>query len=249
MRKSSLKKRKLASTGAAVVRDHQSHSWRWLALLVGGVICAAVGYFAYEQGKEAAGLSAHAERELLDLRTQVVDLEQQLDAAQTVVNTSESRLTTEKAAQSKLKEEVDRLVEENAKLRDDLGFYENLIPAGDRNKAAIRGLQASYVQTEAAATPAASETAPRRVQWQVLLMHPQKAAKETKGKLYLSYVVMHEGKEQVIPADELSVEFKQHKRYDGVLELPSGHTMVSKLKATLKRGSAILATASVNVES
>lgn len=238
-----LRRKMTATTPSAVVKGQASWMSRLLLGALALLLCAGVGYFAFEKGKEAAGMSSISEDALQELHEKVQHLETELDGAQTVINTADSKLTTEKAAQTKLKEEVDRLTAENSQLRNDLGFYENLIPSANANKVEIRGLQA-----DVSAPDSVSDTSKKQLHWQVLLMHPQKSAKQTAGTLYLNYTYEKDGKQTKVEAHQVKVHFKQHKRFDGVLELPQDHTIIKKFSATLKRGNALLARESISMD-
>lgn len=237
-RKSSLRKRMTVTAPAAVVGSQTSWGSQVLAVLVFVAACAGSAYWGFGKGKETVGMDNSTQAELSRLRTTVTELEKELNSAQTIMNTSDSRLTTERAVQTRLQEKVDSLTAENSRLRSDLGFYENLIPSENANKVEIRGLQV---------TPGTTQTADSRQQlyWQVLLMHPQKSAGQTSGTLELSYTYEENGKEKTVRAHRIPVKFRQHKRFDGTLELPQGHTVIRKFAVALKRGNALLAKQSI----
>lgn len=239
-RKSSLRKKMTVIAPAAVVGSRSSWSSRILAVLFFIAACAGSAFWAFEKGREAAGMNSSAQSELSQLRSTVEELQTQLSNAQTIVNTSDSRLTTERAVQSRLQEEVERLTAENGQLRSDLGFYENLIPSENANKIEIRGLQATT------GTPQKTG-GNRQLNWQVLLMHPQKSARKTTGTLHLSYTYEQNGQSRTTQAHKMPVDFKQHKRFDGVLELPQEHTIIRKFHVALKRGNALLAEESISL--
>ena len=65
-------------------------------------------------------------------------LREERDKAQSVFNTSASLLTAEKAAQERMVAQLKSLEAENRALRDDLGFFEKLIPTSGAEGVAIR---------------------------------------------------------------------------------------------------------------
>jgi hypothetical protein len=85
-----------------------------------------------------------------------------------VANTSGSLLTAERATQERLLAQIHQLELDNRSLRDDLGFFEKLIPASSVDDVAIRGLQAEIL-------------ASRQLRWQVLVIQPVKSGPEFKG--------------------------------------------------------------------
>ena len=112
--------------------------WALAAIVLG--FCAAIALWAFEFGKGIAGLETGAKEELVKLREEVSHLRDERDRAQSVVNTAGSLLTTEKAAQERLVAQLKRLEAENRELRDNLGFFEKLLPTGATEGIAIRGL-------------------------------------------------------------------------------------------------------------
>src|SRR3954471_925030 len=115
---------------------------RWAAVAIVLGFCAAISLWAFELGKSLAGLDAEAREELVQLRSEVARLRDERNRVQSVLNTSGSLLTTERAAQAQLTTQVRQLEAENRALRDTLGFFEKLMPAGPNEPLAIRGLQA-----------------------------------------------------------------------------------------------------------
>src|SRR5213076_662194 len=127
------------------------------------------------------GLDTGAKEELMRLRVDVEKLREQRDKAQSVFNTSASLITAEKATQERLVAQVKSLEVENRALRDDLGFFQRLLPASGGGGVAIRGLQAEVL-------------AGTQLRWQVLLIQPVKNASEFKGKLELKLAGTLDGK-------------------------------------------------------
>ena len=140
------------------------------AIMLG--FCAAIGLWAFEFGKDIAGLERGSGDELVRLRTEVTKLRSELsttkeerDQAQSVANTSVTLVTAEKSAQERLQLQVKRLEDESRALRDDLGFFEKLIPTAGVPGVAIRGLQAELQNGT-------------KVKWQVLVIQANKNAPE-----------------------------------------------------------------------
>ena len=145
------------------VRSSMPWPIRWVLVAVVLGFSAAIGLWAFEFGKGIAGLDAHSRDELKLLRTEVVQLRQDREKAKTVANTSGSLLTAEKAAQEKMALQIQQLEATNLQLRDDLGFFEKLLPSGSGDGVAIRGLQAELLSAS-------------QVRWQVLVIQAVKNA-------------------------------------------------------------------------
>src|SRR4051812_38722352 len=181
MRWKLLRRRLTISAPRMSVRSAMPWPLRWAGAAVVLGFCAAISLWAFEFGKDIAGLDTGAKEELLRLRTEVAKLRDERDKAQSVLNTSGSLITTERAAQERLASQIKTLEAENRSLRGDLGFFEKLIPASGGEGVAIRGLQAEVLSGT-------------QLKWQVLVIQPMKNAPEFQGKLELSVSGTREGK-------------------------------------------------------
>src|SRR3989338_2720739 len=116
--------------------------WALLAIVLG--FCAAICLWAFEFGKDIAGLEKGSKEELLRLRSEVMELRVELastkedrDKAQSIANTAGTLVTTEKASHERLLAQAKQLEEDNRSLRDDLGFFEKLIPASGVDRKSV----------------------------------------------------------------------------------------------------------------
>lgn len=170
---------------------------------------AAIALWAFEFGKGIAGLDTDAQDELKKLRAEVIELRSDRDKAQTVSNTSGSLLIAEKAAQEKMAAQIKQLESDNRLIRDDLGFFEKLLPAGGADGTTIRGLQAELLS-------------PTQLKWQVLVIQSVKNAPDFNGKLDLTINGTLAGRPWMasLPGGAQALEFRQYRRIEGVLDLP-----------------------------
>ncbi|MFZ9298257.1 MAG: DUF6776 family protein [Hylemonella sp.] len=204
--------------------------WAGLAIVLG--FCAAIGLWAFEFGKDIAGLDndngeiiAQLRSELRVLKRDFEDMREQRDQAVSLANTSTTLLTTERATQEGLTALNKKLEAENRSLRDDLGFFEKLIPASSASgELAIRGLQADLQNG-------------RQLKWQVLVIQAKKNAPEFSGQLELSFSGLQAGKPWTasLPQGVQEIRFKQYGRLEGTFELPS-QTVVKSMTAKVLEG-------------
>ncbi|MES2508299.1 MAG: DUF6776 family protein [Pseudomonadota bacterium] len=203
------RRRLTISSPRMAIRSHMPWPLRWLlgAVMLG--FSAAVALWAFEFGKGIAGLDTNAKEELQTLRAEVQALRSDRDKAQSIANTSGSLLTAEKAAQEKMAGQIRQLEADNLLLRDDLGFFEKLLPAGGTDGVSIRSLQAEMVSGS-------------QLRWQVLVIQPVKGAPEFKGKLDMNVNGTLAGKAwtATLPGGAQVLQFKQYRRVEGVLDLP-----------------------------
>jgi hypothetical protein len=224
------------------VRSALPWPFRWVVVAIVLGFCAAISLWAFEFGKEIAGIDDGRIQELVRLQGEVVSLNQQLDAmkeerdkALSVANMSTTLMTTEKAAQERLGTLNKQLETDNQKLRDDLGFFEKLIPTVGTEALAIRGLQAE-VQNG------------RQVKWQVLVIQPLKNAPEFNGRLELSFSGMQGGKPWVsaLPGGAQTIKLRQYARAEGVFELPP-QTVLKGVSVKVMDGSVTKAVQSIKL--
>ena len=170
---------------------------------------AAIALWTFELGVSIAGLDRDAKRELAALRQEVATLRSERDKSQSVANISGSLLTAEKAAQEKMAAQIRQLETDNRLLRDDLGFFEKLLPAGGVETATIRGLQAETLSD-------------LQIKWQVLVIQSVRDAPVFNGKLELTFSGTLAGKPWTtgLPGGAQPLQFKQYRRVEGVLDLP-----------------------------
>ncbi len=230
-----LRRRLTISAPRMAVRSALPWPFRWAMLALVFGFCAAIGLWAFEFGKVIAGLDGGAGEELVKLRVEVAKLRQERDQAQSVANTSQTLLTAEKAAQGQLLAQYKQLEMDNLSLRDDLGFFEKLIPLTGVEGIAIRGLQAEVTED-------------RRLRWRVLLIQPQKNVAEFRGNLELTFTGLLNGKSwsTALPSGAQAVKFTQFGRFQGVLDLPT-QAVVKSVSVKVLDGSVVKASQSVNL--
>ena len=230
MRLRLLRRRLTISAPRVAVRSALPWPLRWLLLAVFLGLCAAVSLWAFEFGKSIAGLDSQSRDELLRLRAEVQRLRDEGQERQTVAQSAESLLTAERAAKDRLVAQVRQLEADNRTLREDLGFFEKLIPAAGSDGLAIRSLQAEVL-------------AGIQLRWQVLVIQPARNAPEFNGRLELVLTGTQDGKPwtQVQPAQGLPLQVRQYRRLEGVLDLPS-HAVVKTVTARVLDGTTVRAT-------
>ena len=209
------------------VRSAMPWPLRWIGLALMFGFSAAVAMWAFEVGKEIAGLDKTSREELSQLRQEVASLREERDKVQSIANTSGGILIAEKAIQDKMAGQIKQLESDNRSLRDDLGFFEKLLPASATESASIRSLQAEVV----------SET---QLKWQVLVIQPVKDAATFNGKLELTVTGTQAGKPWVmsLPGGAQVLQFKQFRRVEGMLDLPP-LTVVKTVTAKVLEGTTV----------
>lgn len=225
-----LRRRLTISAPRMAVRSALPWPFRWALLAIMAGFCAVIALWAFDFGREIAGLDGGAREEWVRLRTELAKVQIERDKAQSIANTAETLLTAEKAAQSGLLVRIRQMESENRVLRDDLGFFERLIPAATAQGIAIRGLQAEMLDA-------------RQIKWQVMVMQAQKNAPEFNGNLALSFTGLLDGKpwSAGLPQGPQSLKLRQYGRMEGVMVLPP-NVQVQTVSASVMDGSQVKAT-------
>lgn len=197
---------------------------RWIAAALVLGFSAAIAMWAFDVGKGIAGLDSNDREELSLLRQEVSNLRADRDKTQSIANISGSLLTAEKALQEKMVSQIRQLELENRALRDDLGFFEKLLPTSGTEVASIRSLQAEVL----------SDT---QLKWQVLVLQPVKNAPTFNGKLEITVNGTQDGKAWAmsLPGGPQALKFRQYRRVEGVLDLPP-QTVVKTVTAKVFEG-------------
>ncbi len=227
MRLRLLRRRLTVSAPRMSIRSNTPWPFRWLLAAVVLGFSGALALWAFEFGKEIAGLDRNAKQELETLRSEVVSLRTDLAKAQSIVNTSESVLTAEKAAQEQLMSQIRQLQADNQVLRSDLGFFERLIPGTGSDALSIRGLHIERV-------------AEGQLKWQVLMIQAEKNAPDFKGLLEVSFAGTLDGKPWNLSQGSApqTVLIKGYLRQEGVVDVPP-QAVVKTATAKIFQGGAV----------
>ena len=223
MRMRLLLRRLTVSSPRMSVRSALPWPLRWAVGALALGFSAALGLWAFEFGKDIAGLDRHTEREFLVLRAQVDDLNAQLAIAQEVANTAQSLLTTEQVAQEQLALQIKQLQSDNETLRSDLGFFERLLPSAGGGALNIRGLQAERIS-------------PAQFKWQVLIIQAAKNSPEFTGKIQVSLSGTLNGKPWSINTNATPepVVVRSYLRKEGLVEVPQ-QAVIKSITAQIER--------------
>ncbi len=197
---------------------------------------AALALWAFEVGRDLAGLDRHTRRELGELKEERQQLLAALSQAQAVANTAENLLTAERTAQQQLVLRMQELEEANRVLRRDLAFFEQLMPVANKASASIRGLQARKTQAQAVA-------------WRLLVVQPVRNAQEFRAELELQWTGSLNGQPWSArdPRSGRNVAVKESLRLEGEFAVPAGVAVKALTVRLLQAGVAVL-TQTVSVE-
>jgi len=209
-----------------IVRSHLPWPLRWAVVALVFGFSAALSLWAFEFGKDIAGLDRDAKAELAQLRIEVAQLRAEREGAQSIANTAGSLLKTEKVAQDKLAQQLKQIESENMALKADLGFFERLLPAGAAEGLAVRALQAEA-------------KAPGQLRYQLLVMQMGKSASEFSGRYDIVLSGQLDGRpwSMSLPNGGLPLVVKQYLRLEGMIDHPQQAVVKTvQVKVTDTRG-------------
>ena len=242
MRFKLLRRRLTISAPRMAIRSAMPWPFRWAIVAIVLGFCGAIGLWAFEFGKDIAGLDKGSKEELLKLRTELVEVRSELatakqerERAQFIANTADTLVTTEKASHQGLLAQLKQLQADNRALRDDLGFFEKLIPSAGVDGLAIRSLQADLVGVN-------------QLKWQVLVIQSGKNSAEFNGRLEVSFSGLLDDKPWTanLAGDAPAIKVKQYGRMEGTFDIPP-QVVVKGMSAKVMDGATVKATQSIKL--
>ena len=234
MRWKLLRRRMSISAPRMIVRSHLPWPLRWAAVALMFGFSAALALWAFEFGKNIAGLDRRSVDELAQLRVEVAELRAEREKAISVANTAQSLLTTEKTVQDRLAQQLKLVEADNMALKADLGFFERLLPAGAADGVMIRGLQAEL-------------KAPGQMRFQLLAMQAGKRPTEFSGRYDVTLTGTLDGKPWTFaqPGGPQPLQLRQYLRLEGVIDHPPQAVVKTVSVRVLDLNGAVRATLTV----
>jgi len=208
-----------------------------LFVIVGGLV-----WWTYDlgRGKNVFGASISAEQAYM-LKSEVARMRAERDHAAAAFGAAESQLAMEQSAHRQLATQVQSLASENARLEEDLAFFDGLLPAGPVSEGvSIRRLKMEMVT-------------PNQFRYRLLIMRRGNIDKDFTGSLALSLAVMEGGKPAMLnfpgkndKLEPFKLEFRRYQRIEGILTLPEG-VQVKNVQARVLENGKLRAQQSANM--
>ena len=213
----------------------KSH-WPWpLKLLF--LVCAiglggAVALWTYDLGRQFTGFKRLPGSDATQYKEQLDKLLAQRDQYSTTVNSAESQLIIERTAKKQLAAQFKGLEAENAKLKEDLAFFESLLPTDTgKQELSIRRFKIDMI-------------ALNQLRYRMLLMQGGRGKNDFAGNLQLAVTTLQAGRTTVIlfpgpnsdESEKFRLNFRHYQRVEGVLTLPGGATVKTVQARILEKG-------------
>lgn len=206
-------------TTTFVVRQHRP----WKALFAGVILIAAfVGssYWLFQHAQERAGFDRREAAELrVALNEQVETLDAHNDRLRARIAVLERASQIDRESQTKVRDRVKELQDENLELKQELAFYRGIVSPDDR-KAGLK-IQ-SFLLTRG--------QAPGEFRYKLILTQVLKNDKVAQGEVALAIGGVLNGQPKQLPlsqlsqgsGDKLAFKFKFFQNFEGDLQLPEG---------------------------
>ena len=175
--------------------------------------------WTYDLGRRFTVVDSGANEAQLEVyKEQIAKIRSERDGFSTTVNAAESQLNIERSAKRQLATQVRALETENIKLKEDLAFFESLLPADTGARGvSIRRLKAEIIE-------------PSQLKYRLLVMQGGKGARDFVGDLQLAVTVLQDGKNVIMlfpeanstDAAKFKLGFRHYQRIEGVVTLPVG---------------------------
>lgn len=218
-----LRRRLTISAPRMAVRSTLPWPLRWLLGAVVLGFSGALALWAFEFGKEIAGLEQDTRGQLQRLRVEHQAVLAEMAELKSVANTADSLLLAERSAQEQLKQQLRSLEDENRRLGADLAFFEQLIPSTGSAAIHVRGLRVQRASDE-------------RLDWQLLVMQPERQPSEFNGHLLITLTGTLDGRPWRMDVPPQAFGLRQHLRLEGQLDLPPAAVLKSATVRLMQGG-------------
>ena len=203
------------------IRSQLAWQWRWLLNLLMMAAAGAIVWWLVS-GRLGGGDLDQIRSRVDALTEENAALKRNLDATRGTLAERERQLQIEKAAQGELARNVAQLQEENASLKDDLGFLRKLMSSG----ATPEGLGLSDLRVE-------RDGAGNAFTYHMLLTQGGQRKQDFKGRVQLvAHVAEQGGAEGTLSFPDASapagaLDFRFYQKVEGRFTVPEGATLKS----------------------
>lgn len=228
------------------VRTHVAWYWRAAAIVGMLSLSLALAAWIYDAGRSIAGFDSSSSSQQLDtLHQRIAELEAESAGLRGVASAADSNLQIERTAQQRLADQVKALEAENVVLKQDLAFYESLIP---ETASGEPGVRINRLRID-------PEGVPGQYRYRMLLVfNGGKQEKEYRGELQLQVKVQLGGKDAMISfppeggrdSTHFRLEIKHFQRIEGVFSVPPG-AVVKSVEARVLQDGTVRARQTVNL--
>ncbi len=201
------------------IRSHLAWYWRWLLNILMMAAVAGIVWWLVENSYRITGFNREeARQQIANLTAENAVMKRELDAARTLAAERDRQIAIDKAAQMELARSVTQLQEENATLKEDLGFLRNIMSSGTTPE----GLGIANLKVE-------QDGQPNEFRYRMLLTQGGQRKQDFKGKVQILARVASGGAMSTLAFPDAAagdaagaVEFRFYQKVDGRFRIPEG---------------------------
>lgn len=196
-------------------------------------VAAAVAWFVVDNRYRITGFNREETvQQIASLTADKQKLQQLFDVAKSQLNDNQSLLKIERSSQAELSKNMTQLQDENASLKEDLGFLRNIMSAGS----VPEGISIANLKVEADALP-------NEYRYRLLLTQGGQRKQDFKGKVQVIARIqqstvqttlsfppdseLKESKESKAVEQKNQIEFRYYQKIDGRFKIPEGAQLKS----------------------
>ena len=199
------------------IRSQMAWQWRWLLNVLLMALVATVVWWLVENSYRITGFNKDEARQRMgSLAEENRILKRELEAAKSALIERDRQLQIDRASQSELARNVAQLQEENATLKEDLGFLRNLMSSG----AQPEGVGVSNLKVE-------PDARPNQYRYRMLLTQGGQRKQDFKGRMQLVVRALQAGNVNTFTFPDVAsgetenvVDFRFYQKVEGRFRLP-----------------------------
>lgn len=206
------------------IRSQLAWYWRWTLNVLMMAVVATVVWWLVQNSYRITGSDIEEVRQRITRLTEEdKGLRQDLEATKATLVERDRQLQIEKAAQTELARTVAQLQDENASLKEDLGFLRNIMSSG----ATPEGLSLSNLKLE-------RDGKPNEFRYRMLLTQGGQRKQDFKGRVQIVVRLDKDGVASTATFPDPAggdaagaVEFRFYQKVEGRFAIPDGSTLKS----------------------
>jgi hypothetical protein len=202
------------------IRSQMAWYWRWGLNVLMMAAVAGVVWWLVQNSYRITGFDIDEVRQhMAALTEENRSLKREVEAARSTLTERDRQLQIEKAAQTELARTVVQLQEENAALKEDLGFLRNIMSSG-----APEGIGVSNLKVE-------RDGKPNEYRYRMLLTQGGQRKQDFKGKVQIVARVALGNSQSTLTfpegaaGDAGAFEFRFYHKVEGRFAIPEGSTL------------------------
>ena len=207
------------------IRSQLAWYWRWLLNLLMMLVVAGVVWWLVQNSYRITGVSFEEARQQMNtLSAENERMKKELDSSRGTLIERDRQLQIERASQTELARTVAQLAEENASLKEDLGFLRKLMSSGG---ATPEGVGVSDLKVE-------RDGRPNEFRYRMLLTQGGQRKQDFRGRVQVTARFTQAGANNMLTFPDPaagdtagSFEFRFYQKVEGHFIIPEGAVLKS----------------------